>query len=73
MKLSIEERAQLAGQLLLSIDEPTESEVEGLWIDEAERRLQEFRDGKKLRVFLQTKCFVALLQTYREFRISSRG
>jgi putative addiction module component (TIGR02574 family) len=44
--LSLEERAELAGALLLSLDEPSESEVERLWLQEAERRLQKFRDGK---------------------------
>ncbi|MBI3014372.1 MAG: addiction module protein [Candidatus Tectomicrobia bacterium] len=46
MELNIEERAELAGRLLLSLDEPSESEVERLWIEEAERRLKEFREGK---------------------------
>jgi putative addiction module component (TIGR02574 family) len=46
MALGLEERAQLAGSLLLSLDEPTESEVERLWLQEAERRLQEYREGK---------------------------
>ena len=46
MDLSLEERAQLAGRLLLSLDEPSESEVERLWLEEAERRLKEFREGK---------------------------
>jgi hypothetical protein len=30
----------------LSLDEPSESEVERLWLQEAERRLKEFREGK---------------------------
>jgi putative addiction module component (TIGR02574 family) len=46
MELSIEERAQLAGRLLLSLDDPSEAEVERLWMEEAERRIQEFRSGK---------------------------
>ena len=46
MELSLEERAQLAGTLLSSLDEGSESEVERLWLEEAERRLQEYRDGK---------------------------
>ena len=46
LRLSIEERAQLAGRLLLSLDEPSESEVERLWLEEAERRLKEFREGR---------------------------
>jgi putative addiction module component (TIGR02574 family) len=44
--LSLEERAELAGTLLLSLDEPSESEVERLWLQEAKRRLQQFREGK---------------------------
>ena len=46
LDLSIEERTQLAGKLLLSLDEPSESEVESLWLEEAERRLKEFHEGK---------------------------
>ncbi len=44
--LTLEERAELAGTLLLSLDEPSESEAERLWLQEAKRRLQEFREGK---------------------------
>lgn len=43
MNLSLEERATLAGHLLLSIEKPTDTEVERLWLDEAERRLNAFR------------------------------
>lgn len=46
--LRLEERAELAGKLLLSLDEPSESEVEHLWLKEAERRLQEYREGKMM-------------------------
>ncbi|MDR3556180.1 MAG: addiction module protein [Syntrophobacteraceae bacterium] len=46
LHLSIEERAQVAAKLLLSLDEPSESEVERLWLEEAERRLNEFRKGR---------------------------
>ena len=46
LQLTIEERAQLAGRLLLSLDEPSEAEVERLWLEEAERRLKEFREGR---------------------------
>jgi putative addiction module component (TIGR02574 family) len=46
LQLGIEERAELAGRLLLSLDEPSESEIERLWLKEAERRLEEFRSGK---------------------------
>jgi putative addiction module component (TIGR02574 family) len=43
MSLSLEERAELAERLLLSIDNPPESEIERLWLDEADRRLNVFR------------------------------
>jgi hypothetical protein len=46
VKLAIEERAQLASSLLLSIEEPSESEVERLRLEEAERRLREFREDR---------------------------
>jgi len=46
LQLSVEERAQLAGRLLLSLDEPSDSEVERLWLEESERRLKEFREGR---------------------------
>jgi len=46
MELGLQERAQLAGTLLASLDEPSGSEVERLWLQEAERRLQEYREGK---------------------------
>lgn len=46
MELTLEERAQLAGKLLMSLDEPSESEIERLWLEEAERRIEEFRSGK---------------------------
>ena len=44
--LSLVERAELAGTPLLSLDEPSDSEEERLWLQEAERRAQEFREGK---------------------------
>ena len=46
MKLNIEERAELAQRLLASLDDAPASEIEKLWIEEAERRLREFREGK---------------------------
>ncbi len=50
MELSVEERAQLAGHILISLDTPSKSEIERLWMEEAERRLQNFRDGKSRRI-----------------------
>jgi len=46
MQLDLEERALLAGTLLRSVDPPSESEIERLWLDEAQRRLQAYREGK---------------------------
>ena len=46
MKFDLEDRARLAGKLLLSLDEPSSTELERLWLDEAERRLEDFRTGK---------------------------
>ena len=46
MQLELEERARLAGRLLLSLDEPSSTELERLWLDEAERRLEDLRSGK---------------------------
>lgn len=46
MNLSLEERAELAQRLLVSLDEAPTSEIERLWMQEAERRLKEFREGK---------------------------
>jgi putative addiction module component (TIGR02574 family) len=46
LNLDIQARAKLAGKLLMSLDEPSASEVEQLWLDEAERRLDEYRAGK---------------------------
>jgi putative addiction module component (TIGR02574 family) len=46
LNLDMHARASLVGKLLLSLDEPTVSEVEQLWLDEAERRLDDYRSGK---------------------------
>jgi putative addiction module component (TIGR02574 family) len=46
MKLPVRDRVRLAQQLVSTIDEESESKVEELWFDEAERRLEELRTGK---------------------------
>ncbi len=46
MALNIEDRALLAGKLLLSLEEPSFSELEQLWLNEAERRLDDYRAGR---------------------------
>lgn len=45
MKLSARERVRLAQQLVSSLDNEVETDVEALWLAESERRLQELRSG----------------------------
>ena len=45
-KRPLEERAALARWLLQSLEELSETEIEALWIAEAERRLAEMESGK---------------------------
>lgn len=44
-QLPAEERAELAGRLLESIDEPAEG-VEEAWAAEVERRMEDYRAGR---------------------------
>lgn len=44
--LELSDRAELAEQLLTSLDEPSKGEVEKLWIEEAKRRLTAYRSGQ---------------------------
>jgi len=46
MKLPLRDRVRLAQQLATSLDDQVESDVEELWLAEAERRLEELRTGK---------------------------
>ena len=50
LKLDHKERARLAGRLLRSLDEEEEklspAKLEALWLEEAERRLEEWEQGK---------------------------
>lgn len=46
MALDIEDRAALAGKLILSLDEPKPSELERMWLEESERRLEAYRAGR---------------------------
>lgn len=39
-------RAMLADHLLESLDWDQQKEIDAVWADEAERRMQEIRDGK---------------------------
>jgi putative addiction module component (TIGR02574 family) len=44
-QLPMEERAELAGMLLESIEEPPDEGVEEAWAAEIERRMTEYRAG----------------------------
>ena len=46
LKLPLDERAALAHSLLRSLDELPEPERKKLWLEVADRRLQEMREGK---------------------------
>jgi len=45
-EMDLADRAKLAEQLLTSLDDPSEAEVEKLWIEEAKRRLAAYRAGQ---------------------------
>lgn len=45
MKLPQEERVRLAEELIASLDDEIDADVEALWLAEAERRLAELRTG----------------------------
>jgi putative addiction module component (TIGR02574 family) len=46
MKLPLRDRVRLAQQLVSTIDNEAETDVEELWFDEAERRLEELHSGR---------------------------
>ena len=46
LSLSPGARAMLADHLLESLDAENEKRIEAIWAEEAERRMQEIRDGK---------------------------
>ncbi len=45
LELPLTSRAELASQLLASLDDPTEEESEQLWAEEAERRYAAYQAG----------------------------
>lgn len=45
LRLPKSERAHLAQLLLDSLDEPSDAEIQGLWLDEAQRRAAELDSG----------------------------
>jgi len=46
LRLPSHERARLAEHLIGSLDEEEDPEAERLWVEEAERRYQEYKKGK---------------------------
>ncbi len=46
MRLHPRDRVKLAQRLVSSLDSAVERDVEGLWLMEAERRMEELRTGK---------------------------
>jgi putative addiction module component (TIGR02574 family) len=46
LKLSRRERARLAQCLISSLDQQVDGDAEKLWVEEAERRLDELKSGK---------------------------
>ena len=46
LRLPLHERAELAEHLILSLEEEEDQEAERLWIEEAECRYQEYKQGK---------------------------
>ena len=44
-KLDLKERAALAKSIVESLDDLSEAEIEALWAEEAERRLDELEQG----------------------------
>jgi putative addiction module component (TIGR02574 family) len=47
LMLPLEERAELVDKLLQSLNVPTQSDVDRLWMDEVEKRINEY-DSKKV-------------------------
>ncbi|MCD6430320.1 MAG: addiction module protein [Deltaproteobacteria bacterium] len=54
LKLPRQERAFLADRLLGSLDAEVFNDVEEAWIEEAERRYQEYKSGKRPGIASQT-------------------
>lgn len=46
LSLGVRDRAALVERLLASLDELSEEEAERLWVEEAQRRLDEYRAGR---------------------------
>jgi putative addiction module component (TIGR02574 family) len=46
LKLSLKERAELARELLRSVDDPTDAEYDALWLEEVGRRVARVERGE---------------------------
>jgi putative addiction module component (TIGR02574 family) len=46
LALPVQQRAELAAQLLSSLDAPPETDIQALWLDEARRRADDVDTGK---------------------------
>lgn len=46
MRLSVPQRAEVAAELLASLDGEPDSDVEAAWAEEIERRIQRIRSGQ---------------------------
>jgi putative addiction module component (TIGR02574 family) len=46
LRLSREDRAQLAAQLLTSLEQTAQDEIDAAWVEEAERRLAAVQRGE---------------------------
>ena len=46
LTLSLRDRVRLAQRLVSSLDDEVETDVEALWVAEAERRVRELKTGK---------------------------
>ena len=47
LQLSNQERAFLADRLLSSLEDDVLTDIDAAWIEEAERRYQEYKEGKR--------------------------
>jgi hypothetical protein len=50
LSLDVRDRAALAERLLNSLEELSEEAAERLWAEEAQRRLEEFRAGRSVKL-----------------------
>jgi hypothetical protein len=49
-KLALKDRATLAKWIVESLDELSEAEIEALWVEEAEHRLDEMEGGQVIEI-----------------------